>query len=378
MKSLFISTLLAAALMGGQVFAATPTKVDGATVDNKDFGVLAGVYGENAEATGGQIHIYADPSGRTDLKMYDIASGFTYSEGMTASAYSNKLTMDSGEVIYLHGGLTANGDANNNTVVIQGGTVASQGIVYGGCSSCLELTGTANNNVVIISGGNFQGVEVEGGFSGDGIACGNRVHLVGRGAKDVGIADADGKVGSYTGSSEGLQFTYVIGGWSGVTGMDATVEDNYIDIYGSGVNAKAIGGLDHLQFHLVESPADTAPMLTLTSSEAVDALNMSGIQLNLFGDAVTDWAAYVGESITLVQAAQAIQGLTDGTEVDIKDADGAVLATATLMLGDSNKTLSLENIKGVGPTPGPVPEPTTSTLSLLALVALAARRRKTA
>lgn len=360
------------------MFAATATKVDGATVDNKDFGVLARVYGENAEATGGQIHIYADPSGRTDLKMYDIASGFTYSEGMTASAYSNKLTMDSGEVINLYGGLTANGDANNNTVVIHGGMVASLGVVYGGCSSCFELTGSANNNVVIITGGNFQGVEVDGGFSGDGNACGNRVHLVGRGAKDVGIADADGKADSYTGSSEGLQFTYVIGGWSGITGMDATVEDNYIDIYGSGVKAQAIGGLDHLQFHLVESPADTDPMLTLTSSMSVDALNMSGIQLNLFGDAVTDWAAYVGESITLVQAAQAIQGLTDGTEVDIKDADGALLSTATLTLGDSNKTLSLENIKGVGPTPGPVPEPTTSTLSLLALLALAARRRRMA
>lgn len=329
-KTLFV-TMLAAALMGGQVFAAIPTQIEGVTKSEDD--QLYGVYRESGDATGGVVRIYADDAG-TDYSNYRIYGGYS----SNGAASGNKIVMTGGEVYRIIGGENASWDSADS------------------------------GNVIIIAGGKAR--EVIGSNSVDSNS--NQIHLVGVGYK--GQVKGESVVGSE------IQVDYII------TCGNQTGNNDALSIYGTGITCSSgsIGNssAQFLNFHIVDGQADApaTPMITAGYVELTDftpwgagADDEHPGSLCIYGDSVTDWSAFSGKSITLMQATWSeIQVGWDGTidDVQIKSADGAVLATCSL--GLANEGMSL--VATFASTP--IPEPTTGTLSLLALAALAARRRR--
>ncbi len=368
-KTLFI-TMLAAALMGGQVFAedAIPTATDAAIPDDHSY---AGVYSKTGDVSGGNVTIWEDSEHGADLSEYTIYGGWS----KAGSADGNTVTMSDGQVFGVYGGRGDDGHANNNTVTISGGQA-----FYVVCAA--PENGNANNNTVIMTGGSatmvqgcemsnagdadgnnvyIAGGEIDGGVIGasadSGAATNNRVHLVGAGAS-VTVGGA-----TYAGQAMQVGAIYAAMAEGAMTG-------NSIEIYGTGIAAATLSGMQMLNFHIADGVLlSQEAMVSLTN----EGLNLSGVEIGFNGDAVQDWSAFDGKSITLVDAAMAIT-VGEGSlgDVEIKDANGTTVATATLALGGSNDVLTLTDIKGATP----VPEPGTGVLGLLALGLLAGRRRK--
>ena len=480
-KTLFI-TMLAAALMGGQVFAAViPTTTDANKVDD---GFYVGEYSQTADVSRANVTINEEQEGGEDFSQSEVYGGFTVGE--QTSAINNSVTMTGGQVYkvegaysvsgsandnrvvmsggivtgYVYSGFVGNGNANGNTIEMTGGVAAGvqcgtasvgnandnvvifsggtledisggvsydqgeasgnrvvmsdgtvTGYVYSGCAyngnangNTLEMTGgvaagvqggtatvgNANDNVVIFSGGTLE--EIAGGVSFDqGEASGNKVYITGTsGEKKTDVYGAY-FVGSSTGNDNAVHLVgagaditidgenYIghalqLGSVYAATGSTGTGNStgNSIEIYGTGIAAVTLSGMQMVNFHIVDGVLlSQDAMVSLTSTS--EGLDLTGVEIGFNGDAVQDWSAFDGKSITLVDAAMAIT-VGEGSlgDVEIKGADGAVLATAQLALGNEGKSMVLSNIKGATP----VPEPTSGTLSLLALAALAARRRR--
>ena len=406
-KTLFI-TMLAAALMGGQVFAAyIPTTTDANKVDD---GFYVGEHSETADVSRANVTINEEQEGGEDFSQSGVYGGFT--GGEQTSAINNSVTMTGGQVYRVEGGYCWNGIAMNNTVTVSGGQVGKE--VYGGES----FNGNANNNIVTISGGQVN--EVNGG-KGDN-AYGNTITISG-GQVDgymyggSGSESANGNTITITGGKVNNQ---VCGAWSNVeangntvsilggqvnwdvygaisngTANDNTVvlsscvvdgyvlaaeasgtsTNNAIELYGTGISCWGMDYMQLLNFHIADGVLlSQKAMVNLIGNDIYDVLNLKGVELGLYGDDVKDWSAFDGKSITLVSSAKkAIKNATGSLgDVEIKGKDGELLATATLELANSSKSLVLSNIKGATP----VPEPTTGTLGLLALGLLAGRRRK--
>ena len=332
-KTLFI-TMIAAALVGGQVFAAViPTTTDADMVDD---GFYVGVYNQTADVSGANVTINEEQEGGEDFSGSRVYGGFT--EGEQATASNNSVTMTGGQVATVEGGYSTSGDATYNTVTVSGGQVDE---VYGGYS----YFGNANNNSVTIIGGQVDVETVYGGM-GKEAANGNTVVLS----------------------------SCTVNGYVFAAKANGACTDNAIEIYGTGTTAKYIGGMQLLNFHIADGVLiSQKAMVNLTSTSNGEGLNLTGVELGFNAADVQDWGKYEGKSITLVTAAQSIT-IDAGSlgKVAITDANGATVATATLGLGGSDAMLSLSNIKGVTP----VPEPTTGVLGLLALGLLAGRRRK--
>ncbi len=338
MKKTLWMTMLAAALMGGQVFAdATGTTVEGYTKQDEPYEgypYYYGKYSDSDSVTGGNVIIKADAKGEV----------------------SNKATVHGG---YSNGN-NADVSASYNMVTMSGGTVLD---VYAGW---VGRSATASNNVVIVTEGSITNI-LHAGYANGGTATNNSIYLVGKGAENVSIAN-----GTYTGGDGGITIGTVRTGFDG--GMKKS-EGNSIDIYGTGIVTGGIDGAytQMLTFNITDgqvtgTPAD--PALSLTSTDMTFISESMELKVNDFD--VKKWTP--GATITLVQADRTgredriRQDLKDGMTVDIMRGD-LVTATGTLILSSDYKQLLLTNIQGV-------PEPTTGTLSLLALAGLCARRRR--
>ena len=355
MKNTLYLSILAAALMGGQVFAAEaiPTAVKGYT--DLIFSSYYGVYNQSGDASGGNVIVSYSETG-TDLSKASVYGG----NSMPAAASSNKVTMTGGQVRWLYGG-NGSTEATGNTVIMTGGSAEQ---VYGGTGDAMN-TGVASGNVAIVAGDCIVSNTLCGGSVPMGAAANdNKIYLVGKGATAT-IADAQGKTATYTGGEISVKSIY--GGQ-----CSNTSTGNSLDIYGTGITASGmVANMQILNFHIAGALA-VADDPMFTSTFAIP-LNLTGVTLGFCSDDVQDWSAFDGKSITLVDAAKAIT-VGEGSlgDVEIKGADGATVATATLGLANSNKSLVMSNIKQASP----VPEPTTGTLSLLALAGLCMRRRK--
>ena len=273
---------------------------------------------------------------------HDVYGGYV---GDSGDVTGNTVTITGGEVgDEVYGGYTYSGNASGNTVTMSGGEVNDY--VYGGY---VDDSGDATGNTVTMTDG-YVDYSVYGGYSSSGEASGNTVNMIGGSAAGVYAGS-----GNYTSNNtvrligEGAEYT--IGGTT-YQGSSISVDDevyagwgdgggNAIHIHGTGINiGDTIGATQRLTFHLVDAQAGgaAAPMVTLGGT-----LDLTGVELGFYGDAVTDWADFEGQSITLVSMTnKTITGLVVPSDpVDILDAGGEVLATASMVLSDDAQTLSL-------------------------------------
>ncbi|MDO4818412.1 MAG: autotransporter domain-containing protein [Akkermansia sp.] len=340
-KSLFI-TMLAAALMGSQVLAEEfiPTTVTGAT--RMDDWSYAGSYSTTDDVSGANVTIEEDLIHGEEFWWGYVFGGET--EGTDKTATNNSVTMSGGEVEFVFGGNSTYGNATNNTATISGGKVGAVyggysqygnaennaayilggkiGSVIGGCGS----GGYANGNTVVLSGGEVTGGVVAG--SGSTGASYNHVYLVGKGASVV----IGGQ--TYTGSAQGVKVGGVVS--AGQAAGGATLSNNTIEIYGTDISVQGISDAQAINYHITESLLSTAdPMVTVTTQEG--DFYVFYPWSNFIGDETTDWTAFAGQSITLMQSELPIAIVTE-TDVDITDREGNVLATATLTLGGPDDT----------------------------------------
>ncbi len=326
-----------------------------------DYDVYGGYVANTGNATGNTVDMsggevygyvlggYVQDTGDATENAVTINDGYVDSSvygGYTGSgdASNNIVVMRGGQVKYLEGGYTKDGygEVNNNTVVLNGGLVEKN--LHAGLHSG---NGDACNNTSIITGGEVQGWAMGGYGEGEGAVRNNSVHLVGRGATAV----INGE--TYTGSAEGIKLGYVYAAYSEGGGE---LTGNSINIHGTGTSTGEMGYMQILTFHLGDGLASaSAPMITVTNT----GLDLEGVELGFHGDAVTDWAAFKGKSITLVNMTnETITGLVTPTDsVDITDEAGKTVATATLTLSEDLQTLFLTDIQGVGPVPPPPPVP---------------------
>ncbi len=326
---------------------------------------------------GGYTEVSGNASGNTVTLNGEVKWNVYGGAASSGKATGNSVTMNGGHVAMdVYGGVAKSSDASGNTVIMNGGEVDSG--VYGGNSN----TGNATHNTVIITEGSsdsiyggqsnfvdasYNTVIMTGGFSDTiygGAAIGgektsnNAVRLVGKGAAYTIGGN------TYQGNNVNIK-SNVYAGYSDES------QGNSVHVYGTGISiGNTISYTQQLNFHLVDDLAGqtSSPMITLGGT-----LDLEDVKLGFYGDAVTDWTAFDGKTITLVSSEQVIAIGWEGSlaDVQIKAEDGAVIATASLGLELEGKSLVLSNIKEA-----PVPEPATGTLSLLALAGLAARRRR--
>ena len=358
MKKTLFFTLLAAALVGGQVFAADaiPTAVEGATKTSNNY------YGErnnSGEANNAKVTVSASATGS------DLSNANVYGGSASTAASNNKITMTGGQVKSLYGA-EGNTTVSGNTVIMTGGKVTTA--LRGGHSTANKtelVTPLVEKNVVIVAGDCEVAASIlYGGYSSHGDAKNNKVYLVGQGATAT-IADAQGVEDTYTGGNITLKRVCAGDG-------EGTLANNSIDIYGTGITASSyVEKMQVLNFHISQNQiggeyANTS-MLTLTSY----GMNLTNVTIGIQDVDVDVQAWTPGTTVTLVQLdkdTRTITGIESGKEVDIMRGN-QVVAKGQLVLSNGDKTLSLS-------IPGSVPEPTTGTLGLLALAGLCIRRRK--
>ena len=354
MKKTLFFTMLAAALVGGHVFAADAilSEVEGATKINNSY------YGEkndSGEANNAKVTVSASATGS------DLHRASVYGGSASTAASNNKITMTGGQVLSLYGA-EGNTTVSGNTVIMTGGKVTST--LRGGHSTENKtelVTPLAEKNVVIVAG-DCELNTVYGGYSSHGDAKNNKVYLVGKGATAT-IADAQGSTSKYTGGNITLKTVNAGDG-------DGTLDNNSIDIYGTGITASGqVTKMQILNFHISQNQIGgeyaNASMLTLTTY----GMDLTDVTIGIQDVNVQAWTP--GTTVTLVQLnkdKKTITGIESGQVVDIKR-DDKVVAKGQLVLSNDNMTLSLS-------IPGSVPEPTTGTLGLLALAGLCIRRRK--
>ena len=358
MKNTLYLSILAAALMGGQVFAADPipTALEGCKAGENNY--YYGAYKDDgSDASGGNVSVSASATG-SDFSHAFVEGGRSTQGG----ASNNKITMTSGQVQSLYGaeGKTT---VSGNTVIMTGGKVTSS--LRGGHSIADKtelVTPLVEKNVVIVAGDcELTTAQLYGGYSSHGDAKDNKVYLVGKGATAI-IADAQGITSTYTGGNIKLKAVYAGTG-------EGTLANNSIDIYGTGITvSNYVDKMQILNFHISQNQiGGEDSMLTLTTY----GMNLTNVTIGIQDVNVDVQAWTPGTTVTLVQLDKdnrTITGIESGQEVDIKR-DDKVVAKGQLVLSNDNKTLSLS-------IPGSVPEPTTGTLGLLALAGLCIRRRK--
>lgn len=365
MKRTMFITMLAAALVGGQVFADyIPTITNAGKVND---GFYVGEYSQTEDVSGANVTINEVQEGGEDFSRIGVYGGYTIGE--QAAASNNKITMTGGQVQSLFGALGKT-TVSGNTVIMTGGKVTS---LNGGFST--ENEALVEKNVVIVARDSVVGYLIGGGLNTvSGAANDNKIYLVGKGATAT-IADAQGNTDTYTGGA--ISLNTVFGGRGPVSA------GNSIDIYGTGITASGlVKDMQILNFHIANLDDGATPMITLPSR--LDLTNFlvpteenPSPELALTFDALDSMEWKPGASVTLVNAESGI-GINEsllGKEYNIYrngDPDKTVLGTATLKLEQGEGTTKILKLV----TNGNVPEPTTGILSLLALAALTARRRK--
>ena len=252
----------------------------------------------------------------------------------SGDANNNTLTIESGtvrntsgeEYTFVNGGFTQNGNTNENTLIINNGTFYTW--VEGGWSNS---NGDALKNTITIKNGDFHAI-VDGGYTVNGNASHNIVNIEG-GTFHEGSLSGFGSYGIYGGyvSRSGDAIGNVInisGGkingviYSGYT-KNGTTADNKINIsgnpdlsnaniyagrsdsgstYGNSINintknitAKNIGGFESLNYEFPSDLSNGDTILTLTNGST----DLSNTTININSAGGTD--LHTGDTFTLLR-----------------------------------------------------------------------------
>ncbi|MDR0827097.1 MAG: hypothetical protein LBN33_04340 [Desulfovibrio sp.] len=217
---------------GGTVHSVRAGHID-SEIDGVEVGGAGNAYDNTVNITGGTIggvvyggsvnhaatgNVYRNKVNLTSGTIDGIQGGNTHS----GNAYENTVTMNGGSVTNdVVGGDTDDGGAYENSVTISGGTVG-QRVVGGGVYNSAGNV-TANKNTVTISGGTV-GQDVYGG----------------RAASDTGTATADNN--TVTIKSGATVSSTVYGGKADSIGGDTSASNNTIKINGGTVGNYVHGG----------------------------------------------------------------------------------------------------------------------------------------
>ena len=240
-----LTAMLAAALLGGYVFAADyiPTYCKGPTaVEKNDY---FGVYSSTESVGEGKLDIFRLNDTGPDMRSSNFYGGFSSAD----AAAGNTVTMSSGEVGTITGGAaqsvaaqnivtvsdgiiltitggTAQGQANKNTIAVDGGQV---GAIIGG-----EAQSSASGNIITVTAGTVD--SITGGKGAIGSALDNVITVTG------------GTVGAIVGGAGGdvayANTVTVTGGTVGsiTGGMGWEAPHNTVIVAGGTVEHDIIGG----------------------------------------------------------------------------------------------------------------------------------------
>ena len=317
-KTLFI-TMLAAALLGGNVYANT----------GFSGGMLIGGALDNTAELACMLLGASAPGGN------DCDNTVWVREGT--------------HLVDVWGGRAANDQcsADDNTIIVTGGKIDR--LICGGWADGQYDVGAGGNKVYITGLSAGCAPDVRGGWAYAAFAGSsyiNEVHLVGEGAA-ISIENE---------RLEGHSMT--LGNvWCGVAPY---VNFNSVHIYGSGISAQSVSALQILNFYLVDGLATAeAPMLALSGTTESQALGMANFSLNILADAAMDWGVLAGHTVTLVESQLAIQGFGDNPykvvnvinaaeykyKYDYGDPLPTILTKGILTLGNEGKELRLKVLR---------------------------------
>lgn len=178
----------------------------------------------------------------------------------------------------VEGGFSSKGNANGNIVTITNCEIKEE--VYGGDSGT-DGTGTANRNTVVITGGSVNGY-VRGGYSAgsSGVADNNSVTVKGGTfAKSIfgGWSKSDDAINNTVTikSDNGIVPIFngsIFGGYSEDTAKDMRT-GNTLNIYTKGLSATNVKNFEYYNFYLPGNIKAGDTILTLTNASGTDISN---------------------------------------------------------------------------------------------------------
>ena len=355
-------------------------------------GVIGGTSGEgNAKPIGNTVNVSGGKVKNVDggLSFYSYVAHQSFAEGNTvnisgdaevntvlgaravgnADIRKNTVTITGGTVENVMGGASSGGDVNENKVIISGGRIGTSeaNIIIGG-NAPDSYEGNANNNTVEISGGTINST-IWGGRSVTGNAEGNTVTISGSptfaassGIHGAAAYDGDAKNNTVNILAKDFSIGFLIGGEPGPSG---TSSGNTLNIAAKGVTTGNVAYFQNMNFYLPSDIANGDTMLTVNGGTATDVKGVT------FGVAALSGVKLAkGNTVNLITNPS---GLT--TDDTLKTTDSATLAKETFLVPNSSATdtkyelsiskkgtntiiATVDNVTDTDPTPTPNPAPT--------------------
>ena len=310
-------------------------------------------HGGEGTASGNKVTI-VNPSIEGSNSVYITGGGAQY--GTTVSACNNELSVTGGKYTIVRGGYAGGTTANvnSNKVVL---TDVDSYYVLGGhaysSNDSIEKYATANNNTVVLNGGTFSGTEydviswVYGGFAyspnGTNEAVNNRVELRNGTA---GAPDFAGTALLYGG--------FARSGW-GSDAVDGTSTGNSLNFFDvKGMKAGNIGYFQILNYEYSEMHAgDVILELTGISDAGTDQKTSIAkaevtVTANLYGRDGGEFET--GDQVVLLRNANGIDAEDIATSVTA--AKGATLLYDAVIETSEDKTELLLTSRGTKVNPG--------------------------
>ncbi|MGP1586325.1 MAG: autotransporter outer membrane beta-barrel domain-containing protein, partial [Schwartzia sp. (in: firmicutes)] len=295
------------AVTGGDVTVSGSAKENTVTVDG---GKVVSVTGGSARAADGD----AAKNTVTLTNQVDVTGSVLGGEAPAGKAEENKVEITGGKIGgSVFAGLTTNGDATGNEVTlrqVEVNGVPAPGDPAGVAGGAASVSGNANSNTVTIEG-NETGTkrivkgDVAGGSTANGDASSNVVSL-----KDIEVRHAvyggqgTGKTNDNTVRLSGVTVGGTVYGGTGA----AESLNNTLEIYGKASTIGDFSGVQNLHFYVDSDRVnDKTALLTLTSSGAKDIKGL-GLGIKFAGDAKI---LHTGDQMTLLKASGALT--TDDT-----------------------------------------------------------------
>ncbi|MDR1871147.1 MAG: hypothetical protein LBS60_04340 [Deltaproteobacteria bacterium] len=251
-------------------------------------------------------------------KVYITGSNITQSvyggDSVKGDVSSNEVYIESSSVLdRVSGGWTDNGSATSNSAEIKNSDVKN---AFGGYT----LNGSAYSNEVSIANSNFT--EVFGGYSNaTGDAYSNEV-FVSSGSVGDNVTGGYSRVGSATGNKVTLSGSpnitgYVLGGLVGTpgTGIDNRTGNRLVLDQYDPTGTPVINTVANFQYYDYILPQSVASGFVALNAQNIDIGDQATVSVDIYGGSYLD----VGDNITLMQSATAIQGNLSQTEIEGDD-----------------------------------------------------------